>query len=172
MAFCRKCGTEMPVHSHECPACHTQEKPSFMERLADKAEHGIDVTDRYTKEEIDENTPMAVLAYIPVLCLIPLFIELSAKKSFYLRFHLNQGLVLFLTELMMGLLVEAAGFFLGKIWYPLEAVMHILTALLGVGFLVLTVIGVMTALHKKARELPLFGSLTIIKSQNKGDSHG
>ena len=50
-----------------------------------------DFTEEFEQEDIQNNKTMAILAYIGILVLIPIF---AAKESKFARFHANQGLVL------------------------------------------------------------------------------
>jgi uncharacterized membrane protein len=53
------------------------------------------------KADIEKNKWMAVLCYLSILCLIPLFLR---KESKYVRFHAKQGLVLLFIQLAIPLL--------------------------------------------------------------------
>jgi uncharacterized membrane protein len=48
----------------------------------------------------DQGTIASILAYIPLICLIPL---LQMRESEEARFHSKQGLILFLIEILAGL---------------------------------------------------------------------
>jgi uncharacterized membrane protein len=50
----------------------------------------------------DEGTIASILAYIPFLCLIPLLQMRNNEKA---RFHSRQGLILFLFEILAGILL-------------------------------------------------------------------
>ena len=50
-----------------------------------------DTTNEHNPQDIEQNKVMAILAYLGILVLIPLF---AAKESKFARFHTNQGLIL------------------------------------------------------------------------------
>jgi uncharacterized membrane protein len=50
----------------------------------------------------DEGTIASILSYIPFLCLIPLLQMRNNEKA---RFHSRQGLILFLFEILAGILL-------------------------------------------------------------------
>ena len=86
-----------------------------------------------------KNTGMAIVAYI--LFFIPLLTD--AKNDPFVKFHIKQGLVLFI------------GWFIAMIlwWTPL----FMIAWLLDLGLLVLLIIGIMNAMNAKEQELPLIG---------------
>lgn len=102
--------------------------------------------------DVQQNKVMAVLAYIGILFLVPL---LAAPNSQYARFHTNQGLVLFLFDIVVGILTAVLAFipFIGLI----------VSSLLGLGIFVLMILGIVNAATGKANELPLIGKIRIIK---------
>ena len=102
-----------------------------------------DVTDGIDPEDIRKNKVYAVLAYIGILVLVPIF---CAKDSKFAKFHANQGLVLCIIELVIGILL--------KKW------------ILGILELVITVfavMGIVYAIQGKAKELPLIGNIKLLK---------
>ena len=102
-----------------------------------------DVTDGIDPEDIRKNKVYAVFAYIGILVLVPIF---CAKDSKFAKFHANQGLVLCIIELVIGILL--------KKW------------ILGILELVITVfavMGIVYAIQGKAKELPLIGNIKLLK---------
>lgn len=95
-----------------------------------------------------------VLAYIGILWLVPL----CAGKTEFTRFHANQGLVLFLAELVLGIAsgILAAIPFIGFV----GGIVGGLVSLAGV---VLMIIGIINAAQGQMKELPVIGGIKIIK---------
>lgn len=110
-----------------------------------------DTTAEYDAADIEQNKVMGILSYIFILWLVPL---LAAPQSKFARVHANQGLVLFLADLVCGVI----GFVLNLI--PLVG--GILGWLLGVVILVLMILGIVNAATGKAKELPLIGKIKLI----------
>lgn len=159
MAICRKCGQEFDDALSECPACRT-EKEDLAEKIKNTLNEGADRTAEFEKDDISSSTVMSVLAYVSFLVFIPLF---AAKNSRYTRFHVNQGMVLFICEVVVSLVFGVVSALLGMIWRPLGTVVDILTGLIDVVFIVLSVIGIVHVANGEAKELPLVGSVSIVK---------
>ncbi len=87
---------------------------------------------------------MGVLAYLGILIIIPF---LMAKDDVFVKFHIKQGLVLVLIEVV----VWALGMFVWHVW--------MLFGLVRLAILVLAVIGIVNVVQGKQKELPLVGSL-------------
>ena len=93
---------------------------------------------------------MGILAYLGVLVLIPLF---AAKDSKFTRYHTNQGLILFVAYLILGVL--SAIFSKG-----------ILSAIFGICDIILfvfTIIGIIHVCKGECTELPWIGKYRILK---------
>lgn len=102
---------------------------------------------------------MGVLAYLSWLVLIPLF---AAKDSKFSRFHVNQGLVLAIVEIVWWIVEVVLGFILSFI--PIFGSITIfLLGLVNIIFLVLAIIGIVNAVNGKAKELPIIGKYRVIK---------
>lgn len=94
------------------------------------------------KETKIEVNPLAVLSYLSVLCLIPLFL----KSDDFVKFHAKQGFTLFVLEmiiLMIGVLIPFLGF--------------VVNIFGGLFCLVLSILGIINVLTNKKEELPLIG---------------
>lgn len=98
----------------------------------------------------DKNEKLfAALAYLGVLFFLPL---VMCPESQFGRFHANQGLVLLLFG-AIGNLVLA--------WIPL--IHGVLLAIYNVLMLLLFVVGVLNVLDGRTRDLPVIGSIRILK---------
>lgn len=95
---------------------------------------------------------MAVLAYIGILFLVPL---LAAPQSQFARFHANQGLVLFIVDVIFGIVIRVCAF--------IPIVGWIVSSVLGLIAFVFMVLGIVNAASGKGKELPLIGKIRIIK---------
>lgn len=95
------------------------------------------VTKKTAKDpDVEKNKNMAALSYIWILCLVPLLLK---KDSKFAQFHAKQGLVLFIIELIAGLLV----------WFPLFG------QLLMLALIVIAVMGVIKALNGEWWKMPI-----------------
>ncbi|MBQ8868487.1 MAG: zinc-ribbon domain-containing protein [Oscillospiraceae bacterium] len=156
MAFCTKCGAELEEGAKFCALCgEATEAQSTADSVAETVKEKFnefnntaDTTNEYDPADIENNKVMAVLAYFGLLLLVPL---LAAKDSKYARFHTNQGLVLFLAEIVssvVGLVPLIGG---------------ILSGICSIFLLVVAIIGIVNAATGKAKELPLIGKISLIK---------
>ena len=97
-----------------------------------------------TQEPVDNTTLMSILAYIGILVLIPYF---TAKENPIVKFHVRQGLVLLVPEILLWIASE-------MLW---SSLLSPIFTLLNLGLLVLSVIGIINVLNKKQVPLPLIG---------------
>lgn len=101
-----------------------------------------------TDSDAQNNKMWGILAYI--FFLIP---WLFAKDSKFARYHTNQGLVLFLAEIIIwiaGSVIPAIG--------PL-----IIVPIGNIAIIILVIIGIMNAAKGVMKPLPLIGGITILK---------
>lgn len=97
---------------------------------------------------------MAVLR-ISAFSFVPL---LAAPNSKYARYHVNQGLLLFIAEICLGVVM---GIF---IWIPvLNIIIGILGGIVSLLFFVFAIIGIVNACQGKAKGLPIFGKFKILR---------
>jgi uncharacterized membrane protein len=101
---------------------------------------------------------MAVIAYI--LFFVPLLTG-DHKKSPFVKFHTNQGTVLFLTWIAWWFVSLILGFiFRGFFLWAIYALVNFAA---WVGVIVLLVLGIINAANGRMKPLPLIGKFTIIK---------
>ncbi|XID92904.1 hypothetical protein ACF3MZ_31415 [Paenibacillaceae bacterium WGS1546] len=99
------------------------------------------------QSDIANNKAMAVLAYI--LFIIPL---LAAKESKFAMYHVNQGLVLFLTLVGVNIVSSIIPIIGWLIIGPLA----------NLGIFILAVIGILNAVGGRCKPLPLIGGFRIL----------
>ncbi len=92
-----------------------------------------------------------VLAYFSIGVLVPILFKMDVR---FVRFHVNQGLVLFLAEALLALVYG----FVGGI--PLLAMVVSVTRLLCVAFMVL---GMVSAVRGSEKPLPLIGKIHLVR---------
>lgn len=161
MAFCNKCGNQLPDGANNCPNCgapagNTQQNTQNAQDFVNNMMNTNDMTSQFEPQDINNNKGMSVLAYIGFLFLVPL---LACPNSKFARYHTNQGLVLFLLEFALGVvtgilgLIPIAGLIIGGL----------LSAVGGIFTLVLMIMGIINAAQGQAKELPLIGKITLLK---------
>ena len=174
MSTCKACGAEMNDDAKICEACGTavdadnnevsgaqaasQDVSDAVNSAVDSASAKIkdfnntaDTTSEYDPEDIKNNKAMAILAYFGILVFIPLF---TAKESKYARFHTNQGLVLFVAEVISQIINQIIK------GIP---VVSLIGAALSIFVFVLFIIGLVNACKDRAKELPIIGGIRFLK---------
>ncbi len=92
----------------------------------------------------NKNTTMAVIAYI--LFFVPLLTG-DAKKDPFVKYHVKQGLVLFLLAVLINVIGWIIPFYF---WYTISW-------LLSLGIFVLFILGIINAVNGKQAPLPVVG---------------
>jgi len=115
---------------------------------------------RASSRDAEQGKAMSVIAYIGILCLIPILTG-DYKKSPFVKFHTNQGVVLFITwiawwfiSLIIGFIFR--GWFFGLIFSLVGFAVWIMV-------IVLVILGIINAVNGRMKPLPLIGKFEIIK---------
>ena len=90
----------------------------------------------------DHKTLMGVLAYLGILIVIPF---LMAKDDPFVKFHLKQGLILVIVELIVWVI----GIMMWQLWMVLQTV--------NLATIVLAIVGIVNVVQGKQHELPVVG---------------
>ena len=110
-------------------------------------------------EDADKNKIFGILAYLGILCLVPI---LAAKDSPFAKYHANQGLVLFLLEVVIWITLFVVSIILAM----LPGFMGFLSVVFGLLYLVplvLLILGVINAAAGKCVPLPVIGGIKLLK---------
>lgn len=99
-----------------------------------------------SKEDINKNKTNAILCYLGILIIIP-FMNEEAKKSPFVQFHLNQGLVLTIGGVIVGAIS----------WIP------IIGWIIGIAWFVIWVMALISAASGEMKRAPLVGNIEIVK---------
>lgn len=99
-----------------------------------------------TKEDIEKNKVNAILCYLGILIIVP-FMNEEAKKSPFVKFHLNQGLVF-----LVGAVV---------IWFV--SIIPIIGWLIAIGWTVLWLMAIVSAGSGQMKRSPIVGNIELIK---------
>ena len=172
MAFCTNCGSKIDDGARFCPECGApvapekhdsepweEEKKDLGTRISELNDTP-DTTSEFDQNDIQSNKVMAVLAYIGILVLVPLF---AAKDSKYARFHTNQGLVLAITEFVWTFVTRIIVGVFGYINTSVASIIGNVCGLVNILFAVLVIMGIVNAVKGRAKELPVIGKITILK---------
>ena len=168
MRYCENCGTKTESDVNFCPSCgHTLgNSPTQSTPEAGQSPQGN--TQTFTNStptqqadisDAQANKTMAVLAYI--LFFIPL-IAGAHKSSPFVKYHTNQGTVLFITSIAWNIVYRILSAIL--ILIPIIGWLIILLLnLAGFLFLALCIMGILNVVHGDMKPLPIIGGIIIIK---------
>lgn len=95
----------------------------------------------------DKRMIMGILAYIGILVIIPF---LMAKDDSFVHFHIKQGLVLVVLELIIWVLGMT------YIFYDFNIILSIVNIIL----IVLSIVGIVNVVQGKEKELPVLGQFS------------
>lgn len=140
MRYCKKCNRKLEEGERFCPGC------------------GEPAAERKEQAEERRDIAMAVLAYLGILVLIPVF---TGKDSEFVRYHSNQGLVLWICELIWWLIrrvVSTAVLMASWRWYVLPDALSIAS----LAFFGLAVMGIINAVNGRKKELPILGKIRLL----------
>jgi uncharacterized membrane protein len=98
---------------------------------------------------------MSILSYIGILFIVPL-ITGDYKKSEFVKFHLNQGIVLCICAVVGSVALNIVAAIVDFLWF--------LGSLWSLAVLILVILGIVNAANNKQEPLPVIGTLfTVIK---------
>jgi len=110
---------------------------------------------------------MAVLSYLGILLLVPLATN-AHKTSPFVKFHLNQGIILVLLIIGWGIVYSIltaifTAILIASYAFGAVALINTLLALLWFIPSILAIIGIINAATGKTKQLPIIGKFTILK---------
>lgn len=149
MAFCTKCGTNVPEGENFCPNCGAPVAPAGNTYNQQTAYvNPSDHTEEFSGEDINRTKYLAALGYISVI--FSIIGLLSEPQSKFIRFHLNQVLVLnvFAVLCTVVCIVPILGWIVGGVGSIMA--------------LVFLIMGIVRSCKGKAVELPIIGKYTIL----------
>lgn len=121
--------------------------------LSDAEQIKIDIDD---VQDVENNKAYSILSYLGFFVLIPILLD---RKSPYVKFHANQGLILLVAELIAAVISTV-------LWFiPVAGL--VLSLVIGLPLylatVVLMVIGIINAYGGKAKKLPIIGEFELLK---------
>ncbi len=110
-------------------------------------------------EDAEKNKLFGILAYLGILFLVPL---LAAKESPFAKYHANQGLSLFLSEIVISVALMIINTILGVL-PGFFSYINLILGLVWLGPLLLIILGVINAAAGKCVPLPVIGGIKLLK---------
>lgn len=108
---------------------------------------------------MDKKT-LALVSYITIIgWLISFFSYKGQEKSSLVSYHLRQGFGLGISTIAYGIIVNILVFILVMISPALAGIISMILSLVYIGFLVLMIIGIITANKEEEKPLPVIGKM-------------
>ncbi|HUB66178.1 MAG TPA: DUF4339 domain-containing protein [Candidatus Methylacidiphilales bacterium] len=130
-------------------------KPVDLTSLVNAKGEALEVT----VEDAEKNKIFGILAYLGLLCLVTIFVP---KNSPYARYHANQGLVLLLFWVALGIVLEIVGLIFSVLPGSLYMIFTLMN-LVYIGPLILMILGIINAAAGKCVPLPVIGGVKLLK---------
>jgi uncharacterized membrane protein len=111
-------------------------------------------------DDAEKNKVMGILAYLGILCLIPI---LAAKDSPFAKYHANQGLVLFIIWIVLAVALNIIDYVLVTILPGGMGFIVFILSLAYLGLLILAILGIINAAAGKCVPLPVIGGIKLLK---------
>jgi uncharacterized membrane protein len=156
MAFCDNCGTRIQDGAKFCPSCGNATGAANLQTRQGTGAIPPMPPQYAEMGDAEANKGMAIIAYI--LFFIPLLTG-AHNTSPFVKYHTNQGTVLFLAGLAYGVAYGILSIIL--VFIPIIG--WLLIALLPFAPLVLGVIGIVNAAGGKMKPLPVIGGFSLVK---------
>lgn len=187
--YCKSCGSPLIEGSKFCTACGevvddvNRESDDVVNTVSNDAfsseydTAGVRENINSTGDDIKDNKVMAVLSYIGILVLIPIF---AAKNSKYAQYHAKQGMTLFCLSLGYSIVTVIINYVVGMILpsnyslvfgytpNPIASFISIMLSLGSLVFLVFAIVGIVNASSGKCTKLPIIGNIDILGKFVKG----
>ncbi|MCL1917767.1 MAG: hypothetical protein FWG14_05560 [Peptococcaceae bacterium] len=164
MAFCRNCGVHLTDPLTLCPSC----KHPNSEQQQD-LKHSVKTPPVYQPplvprtptlddiQDTQDGRTMAILSYIPFLFLFVLMTG-NHKTSSFVKYHTNQGILLSLSLIVLGMICTPAALTLSGLLELLLLILICLAALLS-----MIAAGIYNAATGKRRPLPVIGKISLLR---------
>lgn len=116
---------------------------------------GNDYSNEFGTQDIADNKVVCILAYIPILFWLPLV----TGNTPYCKFHANQGLILLITSIILGVATSIVSLIIG--WIPIlgAIVAGIVSIATSAAVLLLMIYGMVCTGQGQAKELIAIGGL-------------
>lgn len=122
-------------------------------------EKKVDNTGNSNQNDQSNTILFSILSYIGILWLIPLLVE---KNDKVVRFHVNQGIVLFIFDIIGSIAVGILSAIF--VFIPVISFLEVVIAsLFGILCFVLMIIGIVNAANKSEKPLPIIGKFQVLK---------
>jgi len=109
-------------------------------------------------EDAEKHRIFGILAYLGILCVIPI---IAAKDSPFAKYHANQGLVLFVLEVVIVVALQIINYIVFTIMPGISILLTILS-FVWIGPLILFIYGIVNAAWGRCVPLPVIGGIRLL----------
>ena len=155
MKKCEKCGIYVENEVKYCPVCGLVLESYYESGQNQNQGDYKDTMSSSHNREIRNDKAMAILAYLGCLVLVPM---LAAKDSRFVKYHIRQGVILLVTEVIFYVGYCILSFAVLSISWRLYFIVKAIGAVRNL-FLVLMIIGIINAASGKKKALPVIGNI-------------
>ena len=130
----------------------------------------MDSTGDFGEEDIQTHRVFAVLSYLSILVLVPLF---ACRESGYVKFHVKQGLNLFAATIVTLIGRSIAVELIGMLHWPdvLTGILSLLVSLpffaVFLGIAALSILGIVYVIRGKAKAIPYLGGINLLPTDDE-----
>lgn len=116
-------------------------------------------TYKFDPRDIQENKGLACISYLGILFIIPMLVN---KNSPFIKFHVNQGIVLLILDVILSFAARIVRTILYHIpfvsWFAWT-----IPTLVGILAFALAIYGLINAAQGQAKRLPVIGNIEIYR---------
>lgn len=156
---CKYCGASIDLLSRECPYCGMKAESTgnstqdFVSGALYTVNQATKKVDKAMSDDAGQDKIYGVLAYLGILWLVPFFLR---RESRFVKFHLNQGLVL--------LICNIATYILSNVILKIGLEIGGYLSLLSLVWFAFAIIGIIHVVQgNEETELPVIGQFRILK---------
>lgn len=111
-----------------------------------------DETYKFDQQDIQANKGLCILSYLWLLFLVPMLVN---KNSPFTKFHVNQGIVLFIFFIIVS--------FISRIVFWIPLIGWIVGSAIWICQMILVIMGIVNAAQGQAKRLPIIGNIEIYR---------
>ena len=144
------------------------DKPDLADKTINAVESLVNTTDHqseYTSEELKQYKTSAIISYIPFVSIILILIG-KYKTSNYLKFHVNQGLILTIIDAIVIFITETITAIFRRdslVLNSTPAIISFVCYTLYFILFLLVMFGIINTANGKSQELPIIGKFKLLK---------
>ncbi len=159
MPYCKKCGCYVEDNAEACPSCGEKVRSNSAQDKVNGFLNTPDHASEFNESDMKSNKVVNTLAYLGITFWLPLLGEQTPDK----RFHANQGLLILILSIVLGILSPVAGLIFSLIPFLGPVLAGLLNACISLAMLFYVLFGIINTVNDKAKELPLIGKITLLK---------